>query len=266
MGNDFLRTGCFLIFQVVFAWPVWSWEICSVFSLALKYDSNLGGYQFYRFCLKDKPPFCWEVYKHDAPKRLRVNYLFQPCTHIPSTSTPIKFQSAGSSWIPQLDAGGGWYIVAKCLLSCQRVFFGSRNQLQCEKKYPRTKKYMASEDSSKWTSTKRLRVLVSKMFYFYHDPSGNDFQSDSYCSGCSHSQGASARKRRDDWNGGSATQGSAHFLSADSHEKHGVAFAAMGSTAWSLAEFLDWHQVRDCQECFFFLGNLGRVPKQKTST
>lgn len=158
----------------------WHWNMTQIW----------GGYQFYRFCLKDKPPFCWEVYKHDAPKRLRVNYLFQPCTHIPSTSTPIKFQSAGSSWIPQLDAGGGWYIVAKCLLSCQRVFFGSRNQLQCEKKYPRTKKYMASEDSSKWTSTKRLRVLVSKMFYFYHDPSGNDFQSDSYCSGCSHSQGA----------------------------------------------------------------------------
>ena len=62
----------------------------------------------------------------------------------------------------------------------------------------------------------------------------------------------------------SATQGSSHFLSADSHEKHGVAFAAMGSTAWSLAEFLDCHQVRDCQECVLFLHNLGRVPKQKT--
>lgn len=125
-------------------------------------------------CLKDKPPFCWEVYKHDAPKRLRVKLFLSTLHPHPSTSTPIRFQSLDQAGSPNLTRWEGWLFLVgmKCLLSCQRVFLGTDIKCSAKKK--------ASEDSSKWTSTKRLRVLVSKMFYFYHDPSGKDFQSDSY--------------------------------------------------------------------------------------
>ena len=96
----------------------WQWNM----------TQNLGGTSFADFALKTLHP------------------------HSIHISTPIRFQSAGSSWIPQLDAGGrlvifSWHELFVELPTC--FFEGTEIKCSAKKKYPRTKKYMASEDSPK---------------------------------------------------------------------------------------------------------------------
>lgn len=218
--------------------------------------------------LKTNLPFVGRFIQHDAPKRLRVK-LFVSTLHPHSIhiSTPIRFQSLDQAGSPNLTRGERWFFLVgmKCLLSCQRVFFWGPKSSAVRKKN-------IQEQKSTWPVKIRQNEHLQKDLGCWF-PRCSIFTMilQEKISNLTHIARAAPTPRVLVPGKGvmietavfSATQGSSHFLSADSHEKHGVAFAAMGSTAWSLAEFLDWHQVRDCQECDFFPGEPGSCAKAK---
>ena len=116
-----------------FSEPFWSWEICSV-SVGSGIRLKIwGGTSFTDFALKTNIPFVGRFINMTLPKGLEWSYFFQPCTHSPSTSTPIRFQSLDQAGSPNLTRGkAGFFSCMKCLLSCQRVFLGT--EIKCSVK------------------------------------------------------------------------------------------------------------------------------------